>query len=398
MSLRTYTWKVKSSNGERTINIKMKKKDLRQVERELNRVLDIRHHRRELTGVVDGENERSYTLWSPFTAAWELSDEAAYEKEKENFLGHLPDPITYDNWPGIRDQIDEIFERHVPVSDQRETPEQHAETLRQREEQRQAEEARRAEQEQAKKTERDRIIKKYAHLTPKGNKSPWATGAENIRRELSRAFPSQKFSVKSESFSMGSSIHIVWEDGPTQAEVEKITDKYQEGKFDGMTDSYDYNHTVFHDIFGGAKYVQTHREISLAVRRQVAESRGFIPDDIMDEYGRFYSFNLEHEINTKIAETSFYQAAAGAAGDPDEPEPAAGVDIRTNPNKDGLEIRFSEKPYAGILAILRENGYRWHKKRKFWYARQNSRTWAAAHDIALRFGVEIQGEETTATA
>jgi hypothetical protein len=88
-------------------------------------------------------------------------------------------------------------------------------------------------------------------------------GSKNIRRELKRAFPETKFSVRSRSYSGGCSIDINWTDGPTSEEVEKITSKYQEGSFNGMEDIYEYSSTnVWPDVFGGAKYVMWNRQYS----------------------------------------------------------------------------------------------------------------------------------------
>lgn len=87
-----------------------------------------------------------------------------------------------------------------------------------------------------------------------------ATAGINIRIELKAAFPGVKFKVVSENYSMGSSVNVSWVDGPTVDDVKKITNKYEQGSFDGMTDCYDYKDEIFTDIFGGAKYVFENRK------------------------------------------------------------------------------------------------------------------------------------------
>ena len=67
-----------------------------------------------------------------------------------------------------------------------------------------------------------------------------AQAAKLIRAELKKAFPGVKFSVTSNGYSMGDSVYVDWTDGPTRDQVHSIAGKYQEGHFDGMTDSYDY--------------------------------------------------------------------------------------------------------------------------------------------------------------
>lgn len=43
-----------------------------------------------------------------------------------------------------------------------------------------------------------------------------------------------------------------------------------------------------------------------------------------------------------------------------------------NNERNGIEIRFAEKPLQGTLETLKSNGFRWHAKGKFWYAKQTS--------------------------
>ena len=117
----------------------------------------------------------------------------------------------------------------------------------------------------------------YPHLTPKNNGiSSHALGAKNLRIELKRAFPSVKFSVRSESYSGGDNINVGWTDGPLTDDVKKISNRYQEGSFDGMEDIYNYNHdNVWPDVFGGAKYVFENRHESASLILKVARSMGY---------------------------------------------------------------------------------------------------------------------------
>ncbi len=64
-----------------------------------------------------------------------------------------------------------------------------------------------------------------------------------IRKELKKAFPETKFSVRYKSYSMGSHVSITYEDGPPVKAVEAITDTFYGTGFDGMTDSSTYHNT-----------------------------------------------------------------------------------------------------------------------------------------------------------
>lgn len=89
--------------------------------------------------------------------------------------------------------------------------------------------------------------------------------ARKIRKALKPAFPGIKFSVRSSTFSMGSSVDVSWTDGPTQNEVDSIIGQFQSYKFDGQTDTgHDYGYTDPTDglKYRGAKYVSGQRDLS----------------------------------------------------------------------------------------------------------------------------------------
>lgn len=105
---------------------------------------------------------------------------------------------------------------------------------------------------------------------PEKQVSSHALGAKNIKKELAKAFPNIKFSVRSSSYSGGDSIDVHWDMGPTSKEVDAIIGKYQEGSFDGMNDLYTYDSDrAFTKANGGAKYVHSHRGYDQALYEQL---------------------------------------------------------------------------------------------------------------------------------
>lgn len=101
-----------------------------------------------------------------------------------------------------------------------------------------------------------KIVKKAAKTGP-------ALAAASIRKELQAKFPGIKFQVKTRRFSMGDAVDIRWDFGPTTEEVDAIGEKYEQGSFDGMTDTYEYSRSPekrqFQEQFGSAKYVHSQR-------------------------------------------------------------------------------------------------------------------------------------------
>ena len=120
------------------------------------------------------------------------------------------------------------------------------------------------EEAQAKEECRKAFLAAHPELTPvdPAKYDSLIVGSKNLRRELKDAFPETKFSVRSKSFSGGDDINISWTDGPTTEAVEKISDKYQQGNFNGMEDIYEYSGSVWPEVFGGAKYVFAQRSYS----------------------------------------------------------------------------------------------------------------------------------------
>ena len=77
-----------------------------------------------------------------------------------------------------------------------------------------------------------------------------------VKSELKKVFPGVKFSVISDY----DCVRISWTNGPSAKMVEEITNKYEMGRFDGMTDSYEYSNR--RDDVPQVSYVFTNRTIS----------------------------------------------------------------------------------------------------------------------------------------
>jgi len=155
--------------------------------------------------------------------------------------------------------------------------------------------------EQKRRTEiKDKYAQENPHLAVgRGGDLGCVLAAKNIRRELKKAFPSVKFSVRSKSYSGGNHVDVEWIDGPTLKEVQSITNKYEKGQFDGMTDSYNYDkRNSWVDVFGGTKYLFTKRSYSDAHVQKALSNLGTMDDKTytVDDYkmGRIHNINQSH--------------------------------------------------------------------------------------------------------
>jgi hypothetical protein len=193
---------------------------------------------------------------------------------------------------------------------------------------------------------REKAKKDYPYLIMDKDAPGRVLAAKNIRIELKRAFPGHKFSVRSSVFSGGDDVSIGWTDGPTTEEVKKITDKYQEGYFDGMEDLYNYVDNPFSDVFGGAKYVMESRSNSNESYAQVAKELGY-GDVTLTQYGDIEG--LEREDSERVRRAtwakSFYEKPTTPPPLPETP--------KNTPSK-GNGVIIGE--YKGHAVITLPNG------------------------------------------
>lgn len=141
------------------------------------------------------------------------------------------------------------------------------------------------------KASHDRSKAYKAELKSNPTKSCSANCASAIREELKTNFPNVKFSVKSSNFAGGDSVHIGWTEGPTTLEVSAFTSKYQYGRFDGMTDMYEYSNSI--ENLPQSKYVQTQRAINPETTQIVFNKlRESFTDDTEDHELQRYTHSI----------------------------------------------------------------------------------------------------------
>lgn len=102
-----------------------------------------------------------------------------------------------------------------------------------------------------------------------------AETAQMLRVALKSAFPGVVFSVRSKSYSGGASINVSWTDGPTDADVSRVTSLYAGASFDGMVDLKSYHDSIVMGADGpkvvhfGADFVFTQRRLSTELLSRV---------------------------------------------------------------------------------------------------------------------------------
>lgn len=199
----------------------------------------------------------------------------------------------------------------------------------------------------------------------RGELSSTAIQAKEIRARLKVEFPNIKFSVRTDNYSMGSSIRIKWDNAPITAQVRTIAAEFESVSRDEYTGEI---------LSGGNTYVFADREITDEYRAQVEQY-------IIGEFTRYnWEYNRQwSRAEERMIETQQVQMVAPvevATVEAIAPQP---VTVTLNEEKRGIEIRFESKPSDGILSMLKENGFRWG--RGFWWAKQSPERLTLANAI-----------------
>lgn len=252
-----------------------------------------------------------------------------------------------------------------------------------------------------------------------------AETAKKIRTALKAGFPSVKFSVRSKSYSGGSSVDVHWTDGPMQDDVDAVLARFSSASFDGMQDlktSHGYEYEG--QIYNGADWVHGQRELSPELRARVEAKAGEMFDDFQADHWMRGQRMAQAEAalieEARIPENESFRcgqcgssrvtvsANDGGMGYCEhcpekvnvvpvaaDPGPVDGVTMTLNDEKQGIEIRFAECPPIGVRLMLKENGFRW-SRRGFWYAKQTPERLTLAktlQETEQGGGLEVAAEE-----
>ena len=368
-------------------NVSGKKSEVQNLAGRIRDAVELNHSFKELTGVI-GISERSSTMITLFgTEDFKIIDTESYNQEVTELLAMVEGAKPAD-FQAIIIKAKTIYAKHIPVIDKRRTPEQEKQRLdeykaNQEEQEKQANI--KADKDNA---EKERLLQEYPYLIIQDGKiSDRVLAAKNIRIELARIFPGHKFSVVSKSFSMGNDINVAWDDGPTDEEVEKIISKYEEGSFNGMEDIYEYNHSVFCDTFGGAKYVSGNRHVSPEKYHEIGVKMGY-PDFKFEPRVGFsgVDHDTERMIIQEIGKTSYYTTPTKSVSNPDKLASTDNQDkptMQLNEERNGVEIKFPGKPRQTIIETLKANGFRWSRFQGLWWAKQNEKTLQIAEGLTV---------------
>lgn len=220
--------------------------------------------------------------------------------------------------------------------------------------------------------------------------------AERVRAQLAQEYPQATFSVTIERYAGGSALHtrlMRWRGAPILAAPEDITadraHRYISERGRTLEDLRKEQTRGYHQL--NASFRDDYKEdcwtngVFLTLEgyslfKHVAEIIAYYNYDDSDSMTDYFNVNFYSHLYIGHHEKPFvYEGpatttprTAGATTS------AAGVTLRKNEEKNGLELVFNEKPALEILEAVKAQGFRWSRFAKLWYKRYSEAAEAQA--------------------
>lgn len=225
--------------------------------------------------------------------------------------------------------------------------------------------------------------------------------AQLVRKFIKEQFPTYKFSVRTSYASMCQELHVELKECPCKV--------YKD--FGELTK--EEKHTIFrkatrNDVFGLNSWTDTelkaeferiwdtygsfYRVLSEQLQAAVDAVDGYVKSFNFDDCdGMIDYFHVNfYYFGCKTGNVQFVPKTARIAN-PKEPKPeeknADSLRVVFVPEFDGVEVYSPGKPAEDTRTALKAAGYRWHSKKKCWYARNTEQNLQALRAIETGLAV-----------
>lgn len=331
-----------------------KKGEAERVAKAIDRVLSINSYRRELRGIYGKtEDETTYLV---IGEKYPVENPELYKADLDEFLASLPPVIT-----DIHDVIlkaEYLFKKHILTVNKRETEEQSR--ARQEKENNVHEEW-----EQKRKAEHDDFISEWGK--PEKVMIPDGMMAVKLEITFDDSHPQSDYFAPHRQIGSDLCLGLVHKVPKTERLARSILAKYPElnrHRFTWYVENYSMGHGNYlisehtgirmkHGSYDGRQEVETRFEIRFdTYAKEMHPYKNFSPADTLQD--------------SNVAGHAFQ---------------SMDVTMRLNDEKEGVELKFTEKPSEEIMASLRIAGFRWSRAKRLWYAKQSERTIAFAKKL-----------------
>ncbi|KUN17537.1 hypothetical protein AQJ11_37315 [Streptomyces corchorusii] len=220
--------------------------------------------------------------------------------------------------------------------------------------------------------------------------------AAELRSRLKAAFPGVTFSVRKGTGTAAAWITVNWTDGPSTADVEELTRPMQGAQFNGQEDRYESTDNTVTVTVNGRKVtgkplvdgINTQRHISDDALKAAAElwseahegaeppTGGMLAACVIDghviqeNWAPQQMWQIAHDVvlpqRWAAAKKQAAQAARPASASGQDEEATEGLTLR-HTDEDGTTVTGTRLG-DGAADVLKEHGFRWHRKNQYWYA------------------------------
>lgn len=219
--------------------------------------------------------------------------------------------------------------------------------------------------------------------------------AQLVRQFVKEQFPTYKFSVRTSYASMCQELHIDLKEAPCKVykDFDELTEEEKRAVIHKATRNNVFGLSCWNDSELKAEIEQIwdtrgnfYRVLSEQIQAAVEAVDGYTKsfnfedcDGMIDYFHvNFYYFGCGTDHVQYVPKT------ARITG-PKEPKPeekkADFLRVVFAPEFDGVEVYFPGKPSEATRAALKTAGYRWHKKKQCWYARNTEQNLQALRAI-----------------
>lgn len=345
-----YEFKLK----DKIVTVQCKKAEFSALKQVIHKVMHLSSYVREYNGLTTDNKFTTYMVIGPGRKIDKVEE---YNKAVDEFIGLFQGVIKPTEFLAICKKATEIFNTYIPVQDNRKTPEQA---------QADAKEYKRicAENEAKQEAEADKFHKRFCPVDPVDIKHKAVT--------LSVTFDDSD--MMTDYYHPHGSIGctMLLADVPFRNETEKLARqvlaKYPELaklKWEWKTEKYSMGHgnyliSEYFDEWDKKAYDGRNK---VRIRYEIQ----------FNSYTKKLRPYIDYPGNVPTGAT--LEEREQAVNDTDKPT------MTLNAERNGVEIRFPEKPSPDILDKLHESPFRYSRRQNMWYAKQNSNTIAFAERL-----------------
>lgn len=223
--------------------------------------------------------------------------------------------------------------------------------------------------------------------------------SEAVRQFVKEQFPTYKFSVRTKYASMCRELIVEMKEAPCKV-YKDFSDLTEQDKHD-LISRMEYNHVFNLTTWNDAELEQEftriwaeHGDWYRCVSDQIKAAAEAV-DDFVNSYNysdcdgmidyfdvNFYYFGClsDNGRHVKFVPKTA-RITAQKESKPKQPSNSGFLRVEINPEFDGVEVYFPSKPSEATRDALKSAGYRWHSKKKCWYAKNTEKNLQALRAI-----------------